>query len=251
MSPNMKAKIFILPLFIGCTATLLAAPQSGSPKRDAPAKPDRQVLLAQEKGAFRLMTFETPKSEARELRTYSSLDRPEARSHQEVLAKGSLRFEEADVLQVLKLYQELSGRTVIRAGALPVAKISLQNETPFTRLEVLQALDTVLAENGITMILLGSKFVKAVPSAQAPSEAAPEIDFPADQLPESSSYMVYVVQLKHRRPSEVAMALQPFARMPNSIVALKDADLLILRDYSSNIRRMLQVLERIDREPAE
>ena len=251
MPPNMKAKTFILALLIGCTATLLAAPQIGPPKRDAPAKPGRQVLLAQEKGASRLMTFETPKGEAAEPRTYSSLDRPEARSHREVLAKGSLQFVEADVLQVLKVYQELSGRTVVRASALPAVNISLQNETPLTRHEALQALDTVLAANGITMIPLGAKFVKAVPSAQAPSEAAPVIDFPPDQLPESSSYMVYVVQLKNRRPTEVAPALQVFARMPNSIMALKDSGHLILRDYSSNIRRMLQILARIDQEPAQ
>jgi type II secretory pathway component GspD/PulD (secretin) len=251
MLPNMKAKTFLLPLLIAGVMNLIAGAPAGSPKGDPPAKPDRHVLLAQEKGASRLMTFETPKGEAREPRTYSSLDRPEARSHQEVLAKGRLQFEEADVLQVLKVYQELSGRTVVRASALPAVSISLQNETPLTRHEALQALDTVLAANGITMIPLGTKCVKAVPSAQAPSEAAPVIDFPPDQLPESSSYMVYVVQLKNRRPTEVAPALQPFARMPNSIVALKDSGHLILRDYSSNIRRMLQILERIDQEPAQ
>ena len=251
MPPNMKAKTFILPLLIGCTATLLAAPQIGSPKRDAPVKPDRPLLLAQEKGASRLMTFEAPKGEAREPRTFSSLDRPDARSHQEVLNKGSLRFEEADMLQVLKVYQELSGRAVVRANPLPAVNISFENETPLNRQEALQALDTVLAANGITMIPLGTKFVKAVPSEKAATEAAPVIDLPPDQLPESSSYMVYVVQLKYRRPSEVAQALQPFARMPNSIVALKDSGHLILRDYSSNIRRMLQILERIDQEPAQ
>ena len=40
--------------------------------------------------------------------------------------------------------------------------------------------------------------------------------------------------------------LQPFAKLPNSIVAIKSNRLLILRDYSANIRRMLQVLEEVD-----
>jgi type II secretory pathway component GspD/PulD (secretin) len=110
----------------------------------------------------------------------------------------------------------------------------------------LQALDSVLAQNGITMVYMGTKFVKAVTSSQAMAEAPPIIDLPADQLPESSSYMTYIVELTSANPGEVAPALQPFARMPNSIVAINSSGLLILRDYSSNIRRMLRVLAKMD-----
>jgi hypothetical protein len=35
--------------------------------------------------------------------------------------------------------------------------------------------------------------------------------------------------------------------MPNSILGIDHADLIVLRDFSSNVRRMLQVLERIDK----
>jgi hypothetical protein len=243
MLPNMKAQTCILPLLIGCAATLAAGPQAGSPKGDSPAKPDHYVRLAQEKGASRLMAFEAPRETPKEPQTFSSLDRPDARADQAVLARGKLQFEEVDGLQVLKVYQELSGRSVVRANPLPAVSISFQNETPLNRREALQVLDT---------IPLGTKLVKAVPSEKVATEAAPVIDMPADQLPESSSYMVYVVQLKNRRPTEVAPALQPFARMPNSVVALKDPGILVLRDYSSNIRRMLQIIERIDQaEPAQ
>jgi type II secretory pathway component GspD/PulD (secretin) len=136
---------------------------------------------------------------------------------------------------------------VVRPGALPSVRITFKNETPLTRREALQVLDTLLAANGLTMVLQGTKQVKAVPVAQAPSEAAPLIDLPPDQLPESSSYMMYIVEAKHRRPTDLGMMLQQFSKTPNSVIAMKEANVLILRDYSSNIRRMLQVLERIDR----
>jgi type II secretory pathway component GspD/PulD (secretin) len=60
---------------------------------------------------------------------------------------------------------------------------------------------------------------------------------------------MYVVQLNYRRPTDLGPMLQQFSKMPGSILAIKESNLLILRDYSSNVRRMLQVLERIDREP--
>jgi hypothetical protein len=37
--------------------------------------------------------------------------------------------------------------------------------------------------------------------------------------------------------------------MPNSIVAIKASDVLVLRDYSVNVRRMLLVLEKIEQSP--
>jgi general secretion pathway protein D len=205
-------------------------------------------LVGQEKGATKLMSPDRAPAGPKETPTYSSFDRPDARSEQEPLPKGGLVFEEADVTDVLKIYQELSGRSVVRPGTLPSVRITFKNETGLTRREALQVLDTLLAANGLAMVLQGTKQVKAVPVGQAPSEAAPLIDLPPDQLPESSSYMMYIVEVKHRRPNELGIMLQQFSKTPNSIIAMKETNVLILRDYSSNIRRMLQVLERIDRE---
>ena len=79
------------------------------------------------------------------------------------------------------------------------------------------------------------------------------------------------MKLKNVTPAQAAPALQPFARLPNSIIAIgsaggsrpsskaslpnlpvifgaKDNNLLILRDYSSNVRRMLQVLEKLEQQ---
>jgi type II secretory pathway component GspD/PulD (secretin) len=210
------------------------------------------ALLAQEKGATRLMTPAKSQGTPAETPTFSSLDRPGSRSDQEVFPAEGLKFLDAEIPAVLMAYQELSGRTVVRSGALSAAKISVQNQTPLTRREALQLLDTVLAENGITMIIQGTKLMKAVPTAQVAGTVAPMVDLPPDQLPESSTYITYMVRVKNRRPSDVGSVLQQFSKMPNSIIALRDDNVLILRDYSINVRRMLEMLARIDREePAE
>src|SRR5258706_15287246 len=122
-----------------------------------------------------------------------------------------IKFQEPDLRDFWGIYQEVSGRTVIAAISFPVVKITIQTQTALNRRELLQALDTVLSQNGITMIPLGTKFVKAVPSAQAPSEAVPVVELPSQQLPDSGSYMLYIVELKSLIPHEVAPILQPFA----------------------------------------
>src|SRR5262245_7965578 len=50
-------------------------------------------------------------------RTFSSFDPPA--SDERVMPAQTIRFEQADLAQVLNLYGELSGRSIIRAGNLP------------------------------------------------------------------------------------------------------------------------------------
>jgi type II secretory pathway component GspD/PulD (secretin) len=205
------------------------------------------LAAADEKGATRLMGGGTAPAD-KGAATYSSFDRPGGRGDAEMFPQGGLKFEEADLAAVLKIYQELSGRTVIRAGSVPSVKITLETQTPLTRREALQTLDTALAGHQITMVLSGTKYVKVVPAPQAHSEAGPVIELPPDQLPESGSYLTYIVKVRDRNPTELLAVLQPFAKLPNSIVAIKEPGLLILRDYSANVRRMLMLLERIEKE---
>jgi type II secretory pathway component GspD/PulD (secretin) len=203
-------------------------------------------------------------------RTLSSFDPPAPGD--KLTPAGMIKFEQAELAQVLKVYEEISGRSIIRAGSLPDVKITFSNQTPMTGVEILQALDTVLAAQGITTVFLGTQYVKMVPAKEAPMESAPIIELQPAQLPDSSSYLIYIVKTKNIRPSQVTAALQPFAKMPNSIIAIdgarnrppptkangpapilptslfgiKDNGIFILRDYSSNVRRMLQVLDQMD-----
>jgi type II secretory pathway component GspD/PulD (secretin) len=177
--------------------------------------------------------------------TFSSLDKPSA-NNQKPLASGAINLENADTEAVFKIYQSISGRTVVRSATLPSSKITLQTEKPVTIQKALQLLDTALALNGIVMIPQGAEVVKAVPPNQAATEAVPVCRLKPEELPESSSYTHYTVRLKHLRPRDVAAALQPFAKLPNSILGIDAEQTLILRDYSVNVRRMLQVLEGLE-----
>ena len=63
-------------------------------------------------------------------------------------------------------------RTVLRPTTLP-GTISIHSAKPLTKKEAVDALDSVLALNGVVMINMGENFVKAVPAAQADKEGAP------------------------------------------------------------------------------
>jgi len=181
--------------------------------------------------------------------TFSSFDPPSGAAAVMQFDTGMLKFADADLDQVLNLYQEVSARTVIRGGHLGPVKISLHNQTPLNRVETLQLLDTTLAQHGVTMVLMGDASVKAVPSNEASAEVPPTINATADELPDSSSYMTCTVRLKNAKGRNVIDVLAPVSGMQRSIMYVPSGNLLILRDYSANIRQMLCLIQEVDRAP--
>ena len=112
--------------------------------------------------------------------------------------------------------------------------------------EGIQALEAVLALNGITMVNVGDKFVKVVPEAQSGSAAAPFNTETAAQLPDLGQYVTHIVQLKYAKPSDLVPVLTPFAKIPNGILPLDANNILVLRDYAENVKRMLEMVNEID-----
>src|SRR5207249_409771 len=69
----------------------------------------------------------------------------------------------------------------------------------------------------------------------------------AKELPELGSYVTHVVQLKYVKPSELMTVLTPFAsQIPNPILPIDGSQMLVLRDYTENVKRMLEMIEKID-----
>src|SRR5207244_11845681 len=84
---------------------------------------------------------------------------------EDMVPAGTINFPAVDINEVMKIYAELVNRTVLRPTTLP-GVITLKTQTPLTKKEAIQALDAVLALTGVSVILVGEKLVKVVPSGQ-------------------------------------------------------------------------------------
>ncbi|MGZ8900606.1 MAG: secretin N-terminal domain-containing protein [Limisphaerales bacterium] len=165
----------------------------------------------------------------------------------EVIPGGTIALNVMPIEQFFDIYSLYSGRTILRPFALPAPQgLTLKATTDLTRLEVVEAMDGVLALNGVTMIPVKDKFVKAVPSTLAMLEGAEISTIPAEELPNAEQFITRIVKLKTAKPSEIAPTLQGLAKTPTGVTAIDSNQTLILRDYSSNIRRMLEIIEKID-----
>lgn len=160
---------------------------------------------------------------------------------------GVLALQMADIEPVLTLYAELTGRTVLRSTQqLPKVSVMLNNQTAWTTEEAIQALDTVLAMNGISMVNVGEKFVSAVPSNAVLQEAGAFSKLTPEEMAETGQFVTKVVKVKHALPSELQQVLSSFSKTQNGILPIDSTMTLVLRDYPANIKRMTEILAEVD-----
>ncbi|MCL4785538.1 MAG: von Willebrand factor type A domain-containing protein [Verrucomicrobia bacterium] len=109
---------------------------------------------------------------------------PEVRAAQkkENVLREKLKTESIDTSRALSRYAELTGKTVLPPSNLPNLRMPVQEQSQASKMskeEEIRALEVGLALNGISMIPVGEKFVKALPVSTANAAgAAPAVSLP-------------------------------------------------------------------------
>jgi general secretion pathway protein D len=231
-----------------------SAPAAGllpnnSPTGASPASPTEQQFNPARTNATPFTPVEetapAPRTATNAPTIVASTSSPAPDASEEIIPAGTINFPATDLKDVLQIYSELVNRTLLRPANLGSPQITLKTQTPLTKKEAIMALDAVFALNGISMINIGDKFVKVVPQAQVNTEGAPRDLRDASELPDLGQYVTHIVQLKYVKPSEMVPALAPFAKL-NSILPIDTSMILIIRDYTENVKRMLEMVAQID-----
>jgi len=166
----------------------------------------------------------------------------------EIIPLPGVNFTAADLDQILTIYTEYVGRTVLRPATLPKLAVALKQVTPLTRLEVVQMIEAAVALNGVSFINVGEKFVTVMPSAEAFKIPGIVNTNNVSDLPVLGSIITHVVQLKYSKPSELQAVLTPFASgtTASPIHPVDSTGILVLRDNVANVKRMLEMIEKVD-----
>ncbi|HIG27248.1 MAG TPA: hypothetical protein EYQ50_05425 [Verrucomicrobiales bacterium] len=148
--------------------------------------------------------------------------------------------------QVFEIYQELSGKTILHPVSLE-GEITINSQSTLSREEAIQALDYVLALNGITMVKGDSdKFITAVVTAEALLEPQSFSDLSTADLPETGGLITRVVTVNYLVPSELVESLAPFSKLDGGLTPYDQTNLLVIKDYAGNVKRMMEIIDRID-----
>ncbi len=158
-----------------------------------------------------------------------------------------LNFRDSPLDQILEFVADLMGRTLIKSPGIN-ATITLKSQTRLTVSESLEAIEAVLAMNNVSLVPMGTKFLKVVQTAAARQEGMPVILQNAENstLPENDQLISQVVALQHMEIAEAQPIIQSLIHGYGKIQPLDRTNSMLITDTASNLKRILEILEYID-----
>lgn len=143
----------------------------------------------------------------------------------------------SDPHEVLQLYADVRGRTIRWPTNLSLPNLTFTADKPLTPHETTLALDALFGLNGIALIDIGEKWVKAAPSESCQT---------ASNLMHQTEYLTHFEHLTYLKPSDLVPVLQPFSSGANAILPLNADRALLLHDRPKNVQRMREVIREVD-----
>jgi len=168
-----------------------------------------------------------------------------AESSTDTGARMSLSFEAAPLDQVLQIYGDLTGRTVIPNPGVN-ANITLKG-ADLTADEARQAIETSLGINNVGLVPVGTRFFKVVPAKESLKEGLPFSLADGERPPPESDRMIsQIVTLRYSDVAEVQKMIQPLLSRNGTLAVLERAGALMISDAALNVKRILEVIGYVD-----
>jgi general secretion pathway protein D len=157
----------------------------------------------------------------------------------------NIDFNQADLSDVVMWISALTGRNFIIADTISASKkITIISPEPVSIAEAYRAFIAALNMNGLTVVPYG-RFLKIVESSTATRQALTASDS-VSQIPADDRMVTHIHQLQHVALDAVQPILDALKTEAAQIVTYAPTNTLIITEVGLNLRRMLDILERLD-----
>ncbi len=158
----------------------------------------------------------------------------------------TLNIKDAPLDVLLDRYSELTGRTMIKAPGIN-ATFTFKAQSKLTRAEMIQAMDSLLTMNNLSLVPLGSRFYRVVQTDKAPSEGMViQRTMPEGGHPESDALVSQLVGLKYLEMEDAMNIVQPMLHGYGKVQRFDRINSLLITETSSNLRRIFDIFEMVD-----
>ncbi len=161
----------------------------------------------------------------------------------------ALKFDNAPAEILLQTYAEVTGKTLLEAPNLPKATITLKSEqTELTKDEFLQAIETILVMNNISLVPDGDKFIRVFPANELRTDGVKtHFNEPEGGAHVEDGKMVsQMITLKNISLDEAKKAIEGFKRKEGLIQTFERTNSVLITDTVENVNRMMEILKFID-----
>ncbi len=156
--------------------------------------------------------------------------------------KMTLNLKGADIMAVIGTVADLTGKNFIVDPRVK-GKVTIISSQPMTKEQVYQVFLSVLEVHGYTAVPAG-RVVKILPDADAKHSGLPTVD--DDELKRTDETVTQVIQVNHVSAAQLVPLLRPLVPPQGHLAAHPQTNTLIVSDRANNIRRLLDIIKRMD-----
>jgi general secretion pathway protein D len=164
-----------------------------------------------------------------------------------------LQFPNSDVQDVLRLYEQLTGKRVIMDNFVQ-GKVNIFLTNDPTREEAIQIIKISLLMNGFSLVPEDPDIVKVIGTGKNPrGQGVPIISDQAD-IPPGDQVISYLFKLRYADPAELQQVLGQYLSPPQtytSVLPLPKSSSILITENSTVIRGLAKIIDQIDVAPAE
>jgi general secretion pathway protein D len=164
-----------------------------------------------------------------------------------------LQFPNSDVQDVLRYYEQLTGKRVIMDNFVN-GKVNIFLTKDPTREEAIQIIQISLLMNGFSLVPEEPDIVKVIGTGKNPrTQGVPIISDQAD-IPPGDQVVSYLFRLRYADPAELQQVIGQYLSPPQpytSVLPLPKSSSILITENSTVIRGLAKIIEQIDVAPAE
>jgi general secretion pathway protein D len=164
-----------------------------------------------------------------------------------------LQFPNSDVVDVLHLYEQLTGKKLIMDNFVQ-GKVNIFIAKDVSREEAIKIIEMSMALNGISLVPAGRDLLDVVGAGQNPRKAPVPIVSDLADIPPGNPMISFLFRLQYADPQELQQVLMAYFQGSSgtiNILALPKASALLVTQNADIIRQLASVISQVDVAPAE
>jgi general secretion pathway protein D len=169
---------------------------------------------------------------------------PAARPEFEPGAMVTLDFADAELAQVIETIARATNRNFIYDDRVR-GRVTIVSPEPIPVEQAYAVFESVLQVKGFTTVMTPGGAIKVVPVREA-KESSIETVQSSKRPPNRDTFVTRLIPLRYIDADSIVNTLKPLVSKDAAMAAYPPTNTVILTESSSNIRRLIQILESID-----
>src|SRR6266508_1057876 len=164
-----------------------------------------------------------------------------------------LQFPNSDVVDVLHLYEQLTGKKLVMDNFVQ-GKVNIFIAKDVSRDEAIKIIEISMALNGISLVPASRDLTDVVGAGQNPRKAPVPIISDLADIPAGNPVVSFLFKLQYADPQELQQVLMAYFQGSSgtiNILALPKSSSLLVTQNTDIIRQLASVISQVDVAPAE